>query len=73
MDRTLPKSLSRNSYFTAEVKECEDGSGDCYIELDEHLLNSLDWREGDELTFKKQDESIIVKNVTLEKRQDLKS
>lgn len=73
MDRSLPKSLNKNSYFTVEVKECKDGSGDCYIELDEHLLNSLDWREGDELTFKIQGESLIIRNATLEIRKDLKS
>ena len=68
MDRTLPKGMTKR-YFEAQVKECDDGSGECYIELDQTLIDQLEWQEGDELSFKKDGESIVVRNITLESRK----
>ena len=47
-----------------EVKELDDGSGDCYIEFPPELMNKLSWSEGDELSFDHQEDgSIIIKKV----------
>lgn len=59
-------------YFDAIVKDCNDGSGDCYIDLDPSLLAEMDWCEGDELSFKTEGQTIIVTNVTKETRDRLK-
>jgi hypothetical protein len=35
--------------YTSVVKECEDGSGDVYIELPDEMLADLGWKEGQTL------------------------
>ena len=46
-----------------------DCFGNAIIELPDKLVEELDWRVGDELDYDvKKDKSVIVKNLTKEKR-----
>ena len=46
-----------------------DCFGNAIIELPDELFDELDWRVGDELDYDvKKDKSVIVKNLTKEKR-----
>lgn len=48
--------------YTSVVKECEDGSGDVYIELPEEMLADLGWKEGQTLNLdiKKEEEGNVI-------------
>ena len=37
--------------WVLDVKECEDGSGDKYIELNDEILAETGWKEGDTLEW----------------------
>lgn len=54
-------------YYNSVVKKCPD-SDDYYIELDPNLVQQLDWREGDDLSFKVLSGVVEVRNLTLEIR-----
>ena len=52
---------------TIEVKECNDGSGDSYLDFPSEIFDKLDWKEGDELKFLPQEGgSFMVKKVSTE-------
>jgi len=37
--------------YITTVKDCNDGSGDVYIEFPEEMLQELGWGEGTEINF----------------------
>ena len=45
-----------------------DCFGDAIIEIPEEMVKELDWRIGDELDYKLKGESVIITNLTKEKR-----
>jgi hypothetical protein len=48
--------------YTSTVKDCEDGSGDVYIELPDEMLADLGWKEGQvlDLNIKKDPTGNII-------------
>jgi hypothetical protein len=56
-----------NNKSSIEIKELNDGSGDCYIEIPPDCLKKLDWKEDDDLRFIPQPNgTITIKRVKLE-------
>jgi len=45
-----------------------DCFGDAIVQLPDKLVEELDWRVGDTLDYELVDKSIIIKNLTKEKR-----
>lgn len=60
-----------NSFICKVSEICENG--DTVIELPDELVNELDWRVGDELDYSLEDKSVIIKNLTKEKRNETNS
>jgi hypothetical protein len=55
-------NIFRKKQFTVEVQELS--SGDQFIELPDEILKSLNWKEGDEIEWKKESEdSYTAKKV----------
>ena len=52
--------------WTLDVKECEDGSGDKYIELNADILAETGWKEGDTLQWHDQGDGSFL----LEKKEE---
>jgi antitoxin component of MazEF toxin-antitoxin module len=53
--------------YTAKVTEiCENG--DAIVELPDELVKELDWEIGDTLDYQLEDKSVLVKNLSKEKR-----
>jgi uncharacterized membrane protein (UPF0127 family) len=58
--------------FVCKVSEvCENG--DAIIELPDEFVNELDWRVGDEIDYSLEGKSVIIKNLTKEKRNETNS
>ena len=58
--------------YVCKVSEvCENG--DAIIELPDELVNELDWRVGDEIDYSLEGKSVIIKNLTKEKRNETNS
>ena len=57
----------KKTYFTTVVDK------DGVITFPEDFLEQEDWRVGDELSFKVEGETLIIRNVTKENRERLKS
>ena len=45
-----------------------DCFGDAILELPEELVEELDWRVGDKLDYRLEGKSVVIKNLTKEKR-----
>jgi antitoxin component of MazEF toxin-antitoxin module len=61
------------AYYSIQLEDAFDGSGDVILNLPEQLLKDEGWMEGDELSFKKSSEGrIVVTNVTKEVRERAK-
>ena len=53
--------------YTVEIKECEDESGDAYIDFPPEIFKGLGWEEGDDLKFlPNKDGSFTIKKVKME-------
>ena len=59
-------------YYSANIVDSEDGSGDGILTFDPEMLQDLDWREGDQISFKVNDGvvSIINQSKALRDRTD---
>ena len=55
-------------YYSVNLQEAEDGSGDVVIPFPEDFLKEEDWLEGDEITFKVKGESLVLINTSKELR-----
>ena len=50
--------------WVLDVKECEDGSGDKYIELNDEILAETGWKEGDTLDISQEPNGqIVIKKI----------
>lgn len=56
-----------NNFYTAEVVEVLS-NGDAVVELPPELVKELQWEVGDTLDFTSKNKSIILKNLSKEKR-----
>ena len=45
-----------------------DASGDAILEIPDELVEELDWRVGDVLDYKLDNDSVIITNLTKEER-----
>ena len=45
-----------------------DCFGDAIIEIPDELVEELDWRVGDKLDYRLEGKSVVIKNLTKEKR-----
>jgi antitoxin component of MazEF toxin-antitoxin module len=53
--------------YTAKVTEiCENG--DAIVELPDELVKELNWEIGDTLDYQLKDKSVLIKNLSKEKR-----
>lgn len=57
-----------NSYYSANIVDSNDGSGDGILTFDPQMLIDLDWKEGDKLSLKVSNGTIIFFNKTKELR-----
>lgn len=57
-----------NSFICKVSEECENG--DVIVELPDELVNKLDWKVGDELNYSLEGKSVLIKNLTKEKRNE---
>ena len=53
--------------YQAEVLRI-DTSGDAVVEIPDELVEKLDWRVGDVLDYKLDNDSIVITNLTKEER-----
>ena len=58
-----------NSFICKVSEICENG--DAIIEFPDELVNELDWRVGDELDYSLEGKSVLIKNLTKEKRNEI--
>lgn len=56
--------------YHAEVLEVLD-NGDAILEIPPEIIEELRWKEGDVLDFEVEGETIIVKNMTKEKYNEV--
>ena len=56
-----------NKTYTAKVVAL-DCFGDAIIQLPDDLVEELDWRVGDELDYKMEGKSVVITNLTKNKR-----
>lgn len=49
-------------YYSANIVDSNDGSGDGILTFDPEMLQDLDWREGDEIAFKVNDGVVSIIN-----------
>ena len=54
-------------YPTRVLETCDNG--DAIIEIPDELLSELDWREGDTVHCETQGDSIVVKNLTINRTE----
>ena len=54
------------TYISKVIEICDNG--DAIIELPPELVEELNWQIGDELSYDNKKKSIIIKNITKEKR-----
>jgi S-adenosylmethionine hydrolase len=57
--------MSKSYNATVVAIDC---FGDAIVQLPDELVEELDWRVGDTLDYELVDKSIIIKNLTKEKR-----
>ena len=57
-----------NSFICKVSEVCENG--EAIVELPDELVNELDWRVGDELDYSLEGKSLLIKNLTKEKRNE---
>ena len=57
--------MSKSYQATVVAIDC---FGDAIVQLPDTLVEELDWRVGDKLDYEEKNGSIIVKNLTKEKR-----
>ena len=58
--------------YTSKVLEIME-NGDAIIELPQEMLDELEWKEGDVLDFFEMNNSIIIKNLTKEEKENASS
>ena len=58
--------------YTSKVLEIME-NGDAIIELPQEMLDELEWKEGDVLDFFEMNNSIIIKNLTKEEKDNVSS
>ena len=49
-------------YYSANIADSDDGSGDGILTFDPQMLEDLDWREGDQISFKVNDGVVSIIN-----------
>lgn len=49
-------------YYSANIVDSDNGSGDGILTFDPEMLQDLDWREGDEIAFKVNDGVVSIIN-----------
>ena len=55
--------------YTTTLKDCGDGSGDCFVTIPQEILDGLGWVEGDVVELELTEEKTIIirkKNNCLE-------
>ena len=57
--------------FITEIKDAEDGSGDGILEFPTEFCKEQDWREGDILSIKLENGSLILSNISKEERENI--
>jgi hypothetical protein len=55
-----------NKFYSANVIEAQDGSGDMLLEFDKNFLEDSGWRINDEISIKLENNKIVLRNVTQE-------
>ena len=61
------------AYYNVTIEDAGDGSGDGILTFPEQFLKDEGWLEGDEITFKRNQDKIIVINNSKELRDRVKS
>lgn len=56
------------SYYSVTLEDAGDGSGDVVVPFPEEFLKEAGWLEGDSITFKTTEGSIILINTSKELR-----
>lgn len=60
-----------SKYYSAIVKETNDGTGDGLLTFSEEFLKDQDWREGDSIVIKVINMGLTLSNQTKELRERL--
>jgi antitoxin component of MazEF toxin-antitoxin module len=47
--------------YTTTLKDCGDGTGDCYVELPDEIIKQFKLKEGDELDLTVTDGQVFIK------------
>jgi bifunctional DNA-binding transcriptional regulator/antitoxin component of YhaV-PrlF toxin-antitoxin module len=62
--------MKNNTYFTSVV-EYDSVSDEYFVKIPDELLQQLDWKVGDSLTYKLEPEKVVLFNSTKETRDRL--
>ena len=57
--------------FITEIKDAEDGSGDGILEFPPEFCIEQDWREGDNIHMEVEGETLILRNLSREERENI--
>jgi antitoxin component of MazEF toxin-antitoxin module len=57
--------------FTTTILDAEDGSGDGILQLPEEFCKEDNWLEGDKISLRVENGSIIMKNISKEERESI--
>ena len=61
-----------NKIYTGRVVDILE-NGDAILELPQDMLDELGWKYGDKLDFAKMNNSVIIKNLTKEEKDNASS
>jgi len=61
-----------NKIYTGRVVDILE-NGDAILELPQDMLDELGWKHGDKLDFDKMNNSVIIKNLTKEEKENASS
>jgi antitoxin component of MazEF toxin-antitoxin module len=61
-----------NKIYTGRVVDILE-NGDAILELPQDMLDELGWKYGDKLDFAKMNNSVIIKNLTKEEKENASS
>lgn len=61
-----------NKIYTGRVVDILE-NGDAILELPQDMLDELGWKYGDKLDFDKMNNSVIIKNLTKEEKENASS
>ena len=61
-----------SKYTNITVDDAPDGSGDAVLTFPQDFIDEQDWREGDEITIKVENQTLVMINRSKETRDRIK-